>query len=171
MKKFFVLWVTAFVTFSSSVLAVPPAVSDNGYGQPLVAESDRANTAGMSYVGASARITTIVTGMMGGNPIDAQALLVADSVTGDKLFGDRVDQKIGNSFNNLENMAVRVAKLEAENALLRSQSTANSDALGLHKEINGHWGKPYTAANVLTGYQDTAHPVQAKDVKKSGFFW
>ncbi|MBT3726400.1 hypothetical protein HOG21_01510 [bacterium] len=65
MKKFFVLWVTAFVTFSSSVLAVPPAVSDNGYGQPLVAESDRANTAGMSYVGASARITTIVTGMMG----------------------------------------------------------------------------------------------------------
>ena len=92
---------------------------------------------------------------MGGNPIDAQALLVADSVTGDKLFGDRVDQKIGNSFNNLENMAVRVAKLEAENALLRSQSSANSNALGLHKEINGNWGKPYSAEYVLTGYRDT----------------
>jgi len=156
---------------SGSALAVPPAVSDSSYGQPTVAKEDLSDTAGMTYVGANARMTTIVTGMMGGNSVDAQALLVADSVTGNKMFGDRVDQKIGNSFNNLEAMAVRVAKLESENASLRSQSSANSDALGLHREIDGKWGKPYTAANVLTAYQDTAHPVKAKAEKNTSHFW
>jgi hypothetical protein len=158
-------------TLSSSVYAAPPVVSDSSYGQPQVAEADLTDTVGMTYVGANARLTTIVTGFMGGNSVDAKALLVADSVTGNKLFGDRIDQKIGNSFSNLEAMAVRVAKLESENASLRSQSSANSDALGLHREIDGKWGKPYTAANVLTAYQDTAHPVKAKAEKNTSHFW
>ena len=170
MKKVIATVVAMMV--SGAVLAAPPAVNDTSAGQPVVVEGDRASAGDMLYVGAQANVKDIVVGMMGGNVIDSEALLGFGAVTGDKRYTGRVSEKIAASFNNLNAVAAKVAQLEAENAALRAQSNANSDALGMHKEIDGQWGKPYTAANVLTAYHDTkSHAPKAEKKKSSGFFW